>query len=349
MEFGMFHEFQALPGESAAQSFAQSFEQVDAAERWGLDAMWLAELHFAPERSVLASPLILAAAIAQRTKRMKIGTAVQVLPLCHPLRLAEEVATIDQLSQGRLIFGVGRSGFAHTYKTYGVDYGESRERFAETLEIVKRAFTEERFSHKGKYFAYDNVRLAPKPCRRRGPRSASPPPAPTPIPKSARMGHPIFVAARTGNLSELAPLVKTYRDAWKEAGHPGKGEVFLRVPVYVADTEEAAREEPRESIMHLLRYIGERLAASATASGAREIENRAERGQKKLTIDYEEVLRERMIVGTPERVIDRLQEVREELGLDGILAELNPGSLIPHERVMRALRLLCKEVMPRFK
>jgi alkanesulfonate monooxygenase SsuD/methylene tetrahydromethanopterin reductase-like flavin-dependent oxidoreductase (luciferase family) len=349
MEFGMFHEFQALPGETAAQSFANSFAQVDAAERWGLDAMWLAELHFAPERSVLASPLILASAIATRTKRMKIGTAVQVLPLCHPLRLAEEVATVDQLSEGRLIFGVGRSGFAHTYKTYGVDYAESRERFAETLEIVKRAFTEERFSHKGKYFTYDNVRLAPKPWRKPWPEIRIAAASPDTYLEVGAMGHPIFVAARTGNLSELAPLVKTYREAWKEAGHPGKGEVFLRVPVYVAETEEAAREEPRESIMHLLRYIGERLAASATASGAREIENRAARGQKNMTIDYDEVLRERMIVGTPASVVDRLQEVREVLGLDGILAELNPGSLIPHEQVMTALRLLCQEVMPRFK
>src|SRR6201987_3312009 len=153
MECGLFHEFQKSPETSEADAFAQSFELVDAAEAWGLDAMWLAELHFAPERSVLASPLILAAAIAERTKRMKIGTAVQVLPLCHPLRLAEEVATVDQLSNGRLIFGVGRSGFAHTYKTYGVDYGESRERFAETLAIVKRCFTEEGFSHCGKDFA----------------------------------------------------------------------------------------------------------------------------------------------------------------------------------------------------
>src|SRR5436305_14571549 len=142
MEFGLFHEFQKSHDTSEADAFAQSFALVDAAEAWGLDAMWLAELHFAPDRSVLASPLILAAAIAQRTRRMKIGTAVQVLPLCHPLRLAEEVATIDQLSNGRLIFGVGRSGFAHTYKTYGVDYGESRERFTETLAIVKRCFTE---------------------------------------------------------------------------------------------------------------------------------------------------------------------------------------------------------------
>lgn len=349
MEFGMFHEFQRLPGVSDAEAFAQSFAQVDSAERLGLDAMWLAELHFAPERSVLASPLILASAIATRTKRMKIGTAVQVLPLCHPLRLAEEVATIDQLSEGRLIFGVGRSGFAHTYRTYGVDYGESRERFAETLEIVKRAFTEDRFSHKGKYYAYDNVRLSPKPLQAPWPEIRVAAASPDTYVEVGTMGHAIFVAARVGNLSELAPNVKAYRDAWKAAGHPGQGQVFLRVPVYVAETEEAAREEPRESIMHLLRTIGDRLAQSAGAQGTRAIENRAERGAKMLSIDYDEVLRERMIVGTPASVVDRLQEIKETLGLDGILAELNPGSLIPHERVMTALRLLCEEVMPKFK
>ncbi|HZB90244.1 MAG TPA: LLM class flavin-dependent oxidoreductase, partial [Stellaceae bacterium] len=116
MEFGMFHEFQWSPGESEAAAFAHSFAEVDAAERWGLDAMWLAELHFARERSVLSAPLLIGSAIAARTRRMKIGTAVQVLPLCHPLRLAEEAATLDQISDGRLIFGVGRSGFPRTYE-----------------------------------------------------------------------------------------------------------------------------------------------------------------------------------------------------------------------------------------
>src|ERR1700690_1161766 len=161
-EFGMFHEFQRTAGMTDEDAFAVSFEQVDAAERWGLDAMWLAEIHVAPERSVCSAPLTLASAIAQRTRRMKIGTAVQVLPLCHPLRLAEEAATVDQISDGRLIFGVGRSGFARTYQAYGVPYEESRERFAETLEIVKRAWTEERFSYRGKFFTYDKVALVPK-------------------------------------------------------------------------------------------------------------------------------------------------------------------------------------------
>ena len=103
---------------------------------------------------MLAAPLMIATAIAARTKRMKIGTAVQVLPLCHPLQLAEEAATVDQISHGRLIFGVGRSGFPRVYQAYGVSYAESRDRFVEVLEILKRAWTQDRFSFDGKYYHF---------------------------------------------------------------------------------------------------------------------------------------------------------------------------------------------------
>jgi alkanesulfonate monooxygenase SsuD/methylene tetrahydromethanopterin reductase-like flavin-dependent oxidoreductase (luciferase family) len=346
MEFGLFHEFQWPPGTSAATAFAQSFAQVDAAERWGLDAMWLAELHFAPERSVLASPLVLAAAIGQRTRRMKIGTAVQVLPLCHPLRLAEEAATVDHLSEGRFIFGVGRSGFARTYEAYGVPYAESRERFTETLEIVKLAWTEERFSYRGKYFSCENVALVPKPWQKPYPPIRIAATSPDTYAAIGALGHAVFVAARLGALSELAPLVRSYRDAYKTAGHRGSGEVYLRVPVYVAETAQQARDEPEASIMSFFRYLGARLADSATLPGAGA---NAERGQRLQTVNYDEALRDKMIVGTPAAVIDRLMGLRETLGLDGILAELNPGGLIPQARVMNALRLLCQEVMPRFK
>src|SRR5437899_10956163 len=137
-EFGMFHEFQRTAGVTDEEAFATWYEEGDAAERWGLDAMWLAEIHVNPERSVASAPLTLASAIAARTKRMKVGTGVQVLLLCHPLRLAEEAATVDQISHGRLIFGIGRSGFPRTYEAYGVPYGESRERFAEPLELLKK-------------------------------------------------------------------------------------------------------------------------------------------------------------------------------------------------------------------
>src|SRR6202047_2866303 len=163
MEFGMFHEVPSVPGRGETEMFDEAMEQIDSAERWGLDVMWLAEIHFAPERTYLSAPLAIASAIAARTERMKIGIAVQVLPLCHPLRLAEEAATVDQVSQGRLIFGVGRSGVVSTYDAYQVPYDESRERFAEILDIVKRAWSEPSFSYAGRFYNFDNVASVPRP------------------------------------------------------------------------------------------------------------------------------------------------------------------------------------------
>jgi alkanesulfonate monooxygenase SsuD/methylene tetrahydromethanopterin reductase-like flavin-dependent oxidoreductase (luciferase family) len=347
MEFGMFHEFHCTEGRSEAEAFRESFEQVDAAERWGLDAVWLAEIHFSPNRSVLSAPLTIASAIGARTQRLKIGIAVQVLPLCHPLRIAEEAATVDQISRGRLLFGVGRSGFPRTYEAYGVPYAESRDRFAETLEVIKRAWTEQTFSYEGKYYSFHNISLVPKPYQKPHPPIRVAANSPDTFPAMGDQGYPIFVAVRVGTLSELVPNIRTYREAYRAAGHAGEGRVFLRVPVYVGDTREQAVAEPERSIMHFYRYLGERLEDSATRAGARAIEQRAERGQRLQTITYEEARRDKIIVGTPEMVVDRLQALREELGLDGILAELNCGSLIPHERVMNSMRLLCEKVMPR--
>ena len=346
-EFGMFHEFQCPPGTTPEAAFAESFAQIDAAEEWGLDAMWLAELHVAPERSVCAAPLTIASAIAARTRRIKIGTGVQVLPLCHPLRVGEEAATVDQISRGRLIFGVGRSGFPRTYEAYGVPYGESRERFAETLEILKRAWSEDSFSYSGKYYQFENVRLSPKPYQKPWPEIRIAATSPDTFASVGKLGHGVFVAVRLGTLEELAPNIRAYREAWQAAGHPGRGRVFLRAPVYVAETARQAREEPEESIMYFYRYLGERLKDSATRAGVRAVEDRAARGRRLQTITYDEALRDKIIVGTPEQVADRLQGLRQELGLDGILAELNCGTRIPHDRVMKSLQLLCEKVKPR--
>jgi alkanesulfonate monooxygenase SsuD/methylene tetrahydromethanopterin reductase-like flavin-dependent oxidoreductase (luciferase family) len=253
MEFGMFHEFPCSAGSSETEAFDSSFEQIDAAERWGRDVMWLAELHAAPTRSVLAAPLTIASAIAARTKRIKIGTAVQVLPLCHPLRLAEEAATVDQISHGRLIFGVGRSGFPRAYETYGIPYAESQERFAETLEIIKRAWREPSFSFSGKYFDFRNVHLMPKPYQKLGPEIRIAINSPDSFPAVGAQGYPIFAAVRLGTLSELGPNLRAYREASRSAGHADRGKIFLRLPLYIADTEEQARTEPEQSIMHFYR------------------------------------------------------------------------------------------------
>jgi len=153
---------------------------------------------------------------------------------------------------------------------------------------------------------------------------------------------------RLGTLEELEPNITAYRKAWKEAGHPGEGKVFLRAPVYIAETDEAARDEPEESIMYFYRYLGERLQDSASRAGVRAVEDRAARGQRLQTISYDEALRDKIIVGSPERVTDRLLSLREKIGLDGILCEMNCGTKIPHARVMKSLQLLCDKVMPRF-
>ena len=349
MEFGMFHEFQRRPGQTEAEAFAESFEQVDEAERAGLDVMWLAELHSAPERSVLAAPMTIASAIAVRTKRMKIGIAVQVLPLCHPLRIAEEATTVDHISNGRLIMGVGRSGFPRVYQAYGVSYAESRERFAEVMEILKRAWTSETFSFHGEYYRFDDVCVTPKPVQAPYPEMRMAVNSPDTFQQTGEQGLPIFVATRLGDLNELVPNLRVYQEAWAKAGHPGKGRVYLRVPVYIAETEKRAREEPMESVMHFYRYLGERIEASAVQAGARAIENRAERGARLMSIDYDEVLRSKIVVGTPAMVADRLAGLREELGLSGILAEFNCGMRIPHANVVNSITMLCQEVMPRFK
>jgi alkanesulfonate monooxygenase SsuD/methylene tetrahydromethanopterin reductase-like flavin-dependent oxidoreductase (luciferase family) len=346
MEFGMFHEFPSMPGRGETEMFDEAMAQVDAAERWGLDVMWLAEIHFAPERTYLSSPLAIASAIAARTRRMKIGIAVQVLPLCHPLRLAEEAATVDQISEGRLIFGAGRSGVVGTYDAYQVPYDESRERFAEVLAIVERAWKEPRFSYEGKFHSFDNVASVPRPYRNKMPPIRIAASTPDSFPAIGGQGYPVFASVRHATWTEVAPQVASYQAGWKAAGHPGRGQAYVSAPIYIADTEEEARAEAEESVTHFYRLQYELIADSARRSGRQAFIDRAERLR---TLTYEDVLRGNVLVGTPQSVADKLRRLQDEIGFDGVLAELNCGGLIPHERVLHALQLLCQEVMPRFR
>ena len=345
MEFGMFHQFPVVPGQSETDAFEQAFDQVDAAERYGLDAMWLAELHVDPARSVLASPMTIASAIAARTRRIKIGIAVQVLPLCHPLRIAEEAATVDQISDGRLIFGVGRSGLPRTYEAYGVPYAESRDRFAETLQIIERAWSQPRFSFAGKYHRFDDVAISPQPRQKPLPPIRVAASSPDTFAAIGRLGYPIFVMPR-GTFADMAAPIESYRAAYSAAGHPGRGQVYMRVPLYVAETYERARAEPEPSIMHFFREQAARLRASANRAGTRAIEDRAGRAAMLDKLTYDDALRGKVIIGAPDGVARQLRALDEELGIDGILAELNCGGRIPHDCVMRALQLLCEEVKP---
>lgn len=328
MEFGIFHEFLTTQHGNQAEAFAQSFAQIEAAERWGLDVVWLAEIHMNPTRSLLTAPLTVAAAIAARTSRIKIGTAVQILPLGHPLRLAEETATIDQISGGRLIFGVGRSAFPRAYDAYGISYEESQDRFAESLDIIKKAWTEASASYRGRYHSFTDFTLVPRPVQQPHPEIRIAASQHDTYAAIGELGYPLFSAVRASPLSELAYHTKAYRDGWQAAGHAGQPRAYLQVPIYVAATREAALEDAREGIMRFSTYRPDLI-----------------RGP----MSYEMVLREKCIAGTPEMVVERLKQLRDEARLDGVSAEINPGSLLSHEQVLNSLRLYIQEVMPHFK
>jgi len=343
MRFGFFTEFSQAPGVSDTRAFDAAMDEVVAAEACGFDAVWLAEIHFQRDRSVLASPLVIASAIAARTRRVKIGIAVQVLPLGHPLHLAEDVATVDQLSHGRVDFGVGRSGLPGHYQGFNVDYGESRERFTETLEILVKAWTQERFTHEGKYFQFHDVCVTPRPFQRPHPPIRIAATTRDTYPLVGHLGYPIFLAVRTSPISELTRFIGSYHEAWAAAGHPGRGEVGVIVPVYVADTDRQAREEARDSAMHFYRSIGEALAGSATTSG------RTETGRKLSEISYDEVLADFAVYGSAEHVSERLLALRETLGCSTLSTWMNSGGRVPHERVVRSMRLFAERVMPRLE
>jgi alkanesulfonate monooxygenase SsuD/methylene tetrahydromethanopterin reductase-like flavin-dependent oxidoreductase (luciferase family) len=328
MEFGIFHEFWSTRADSQAEAFAQSFEQIAAAEEWGLDAVWLAEIHMNPTRALVTAPLVIASAIAARTSRIKIGTAVQILPLGHPLRLAEETATLDQISGGRLVFGVGRSAFPRAYNAYGISYEESQDRFAESLEIIKLAWTGPVCSYRGRYHSFENFTLVPRPVQQPHPEIRIAASQHDTYEAIGRLGYPLFSAVRASPLTELANYTRAYREAWKSAGHKSEPKAYLQTPVYVAETEERALSDAEAGLMRFATYRADLV-----------------RGP----LNYAEVQREKGIVGTPDSVAERLMQLRDEAQLAGISAEINPGSMLSHAQVMSSLRLWCEEVMPRFK
>jgi alkanesulfonate monooxygenase SsuD/methylene tetrahydromethanopterin reductase-like flavin-dependent oxidoreductase (luciferase family) len=349
MDFGVFLEQMRHGTTSQEQAFRDMFELVDAAEAWGIDVVWLAEMLVNPARSVLSAPLLVASWIAGRTKRVRVGTAVQLLPLNHPLRVAGEVATLDHLSQGRFDFGVGRSGGTRSYTALGVPYEESQARFFEALEIILEAWKGEPFSHEGRFYRFTNVTVAPRPVQRPHPPVRMAATTPDTFPRVGRMGLPIFVGLRGMDISELAGCLDAYRRAWWDAGHPGAGDACLRIPVYAAPTEKAAREEARETIIYYFERQADLTLAPLGLVGTGTREERLDRAERLAGLSYEEILSQRVVFGTGPALVDRLAELRGELSLTGIAAEMNPGGLLPPALEMRSLEILAKQVLPAFK
>src|SRR5256885_16253439 len=221
MHFGIFLE-ERRRGAGEAQALRETLELADVAGAWGLDGVWLGEIHFNPARSVQSAPLALASFIAARTRRVRVGTAVQVLPLGNPLRIAEEVATVDHISEGRFDFGIGRSGSPRAYDVYEIPYAESQARFREALEIILEAWKGERFSHRGKYYRFENATVAPRPYQLPHPPIRMAATTQETFAQVGEMGLPIFVGLRIMDIPELRTCLGPYGTARLEAGLPWK-------------------------------------------------------------------------------------------------------------------------------
>jgi alkanesulfonate monooxygenase SsuD/methylene tetrahydromethanopterin reductase-like flavin-dependent oxidoreductase (luciferase family) len=357
MHVGLIMECDYREGRTQEEAFDEAFATAETAETLGFDGVWLAERHFAGPRnpldpqgagipSVVSAPLIFATAILSRTSRLRVGTAVLVLPLGHPVRMAEEVATIDHISRGRLDLGIGRSGFPRAYQGYDIPYAESRERFREYLEVMRQAWTQERFSYAGQYYTFKDVCLIPKPYQKPYPPLRYAATTKETFALMGRLGLPIFVGLRGMTASELMTSIGEYRQVWRESGHAGEGSVVLRVPVYVAETQEQALSEAEASTMLSYARLRQSLAKSAGEFGTTLNEERAERAARLATITYEDLLRERLAYGTPQMVAERLGHWRDTLGLSGVLIEPNVGGQMVPERVRNSIRLFAQEVAP---
>ena len=344
MEFGLFLEFPQGEGMTAADAFKESFSLVDTAEDLGVKSVWLAEYHFNASR-VLSAPITIASALAARTDNIRIGLGVVCLPLGNPVRFAEEIATIDQISEGRVELGVGRGTFPNVHEGFNVPFAESRGRFEESLEVIIKAWGPEPFSFDGEFFRYDDLEVYPKPYQQPHPPVHVGVTSAESFPITGELGHPIIVnPSRVFTLAELAEPIRQYREAWQKAGHPGEGHVGVRMPVYVAETEELAFSEPADSVMFSVTRLGNRVGGYADYGHT--TGNWGAESERILGMSYEDWFRDKVAYGTTETVTEKLDHLKEVLGIDLLIYEINYGNQIPMERQLNSLHLFNEQVIP---
>jgi alkanesulfonate monooxygenase SsuD/methylene tetrahydromethanopterin reductase-like flavin-dependent oxidoreductase (luciferase family) len=342
MRCGLFTELQCPPGRRESELYDELLEQIVQAETLGYHAMWMAELHFHRRFSILSAPLLTAAAAAQRTQRLRLGLAVNLLPLHHPVRLAEEGAVLDVLSHGRLDFGVGRGHpFPGVYENFHVPPAESRARFAEALDILIGAWTHEPFSYAGQYFQISDLTVVPRPVQQPHPPIFVAAGSPETYAATGQRGVGILVPGHVQPLEILRENLHQYREAGRTAGHEERLRVTFLIPMYVAEQQRQAEIDPEPHVMYYYSVLGELLSGEFPESYQRYGESRRRLG----TLTYDAIRGERAIFGEPSYCLERLQQIREALGVQQIMAWMNIGGM-PHEKVMRSMQLFAERVLP---
>jgi alkanesulfonate monooxygenase SsuD/methylene tetrahydromethanopterin reductase-like flavin-dependent oxidoreductase (luciferase family) len=322
-------QFFSWPGRRTelATVFSRALERIETMDRSGYDAVWLAEHHFS-DFSVCPSVHMMGTLAAARTKRLRIGTGVSLAPFYHPLRLAEEIALLDILSGGRVNWGVGR-GFARVeFTAFGVPPDESASRFREAVEIVLKAWTEERLNFAGKHFQFEDIEVLPKPLQRPHPPvwvAATSEPA---LEWAASHGYSVLMDPHASH-RDIGRKRRFYAERMASAGFSLAGrDLPIARLVALADTAAKAEAVARSGAEWMVAsYFGAQHnpvgVTDPTTPGADPVRR---------------YLDEVILHGTPDKVLDDILRLRDEIGLDYLLA-----APLGHE----SFAMLTDKILPR--
>jgi alkanesulfonate monooxygenase SsuD/methylene tetrahydromethanopterin reductase-like flavin-dependent oxidoreductase (luciferase family) len=342
MRFGFFDQLPCAEGRTEHERLEEFLAQIVLGDTLGFDTAWLGELHFSRGFSILAAPLMVIAAAAQRTSRIRLGTAVTLLPLHNPVKIAEEAATADLLSNGRLEFGVGRGTAPVHYGGYNIPQEESRERFAEALECILQAWTHEPFSYQGKYFHVQDVTLVPRPLQQPHPPIRLAANSPETFPIAAERGLAIFATPLINPPDKLLAGLQVYRQSFA-ATRPG--DTAIAFPVHVTGSRAQAREECEASLLRFFREAGQRLRPFGQTDvksyeAFQQVLARMER------VKYEDIDREMAVFGDPAYCIERIHALRDMYHMDEFICYFNQGGIMAPALVRDSMRRFAEDVMP---
>src|SRR5437867_3750708 len=309
-------------------SFEETLRECERAEAAGFDSVWLGEHHNNPV--LYPAPLIGLAAVASRTRSIRLGTGVLLLPLYHPLMVAEEGAMVDMISGGRLILGVGAGYAPEEFAAFGYSLKERGSRLEESASLLHRLWTEENVTYRGKHYQVDNATVAPRPVQRPRPPIWFGAWAEPAIRRAARLGDAWFVGP-SASLDEIAPCLRVYRQACSETGK-GEGDVALLRYVFVASSTKDAISAAGDS------FVGafERMYFQWPHPIVK-------RPPGRLTI--ERLAENRIVLGDPKACVEEIIRFQRELGANHFICRFSvPG--IPRDLCAQSLSLFTREVMP---
>jgi alkanesulfonate monooxygenase SsuD/methylene tetrahydromethanopterin reductase-like flavin-dependent oxidoreductase (luciferase family) len=313
----------------------QTLEQIQLAEELGFECFWFTEHHFVLYGGPVPNPAVIMSAAAARTSRIHLGSAISILPLHHPIQVAEDYAMVDVMSGGRLEFGVGLGNGPKDPEVFGIDREERRGRFEESIEVIKAAWTNERFSHHGTFWNMDDVALYPRPVRQPHPPFWAAATSPEAMQWAGRQGFNVMTVAHPFPPERARGAVPAWQAALTEAGHdPAAHDCKIHVRVFVDESSARAREVAETAI---------------TRYDARQREAGIGRLPPPPVYDFPGMLEQgRNVYGNPDECIKFMQATQRNYDFNIFSATFNFGG-IPHQDVVRAMRLFAKEVMPAFQ